>query len=329
MAETSVVRAPGDIVLRLSIIDPVTPANNPVIGETSEVSIRRLSDDRWWDFVASAWDVVADYASLGAEHKGALTDKNDGSYERDWDQIAADGGVDREYLCYYKVTSAGDYQNHIEQEYLIVQSEAGIGDNTVVVTVDDGTDLLSGVLVHVRASAGGNDIRRGYTDATGVVNFGLDDGTYYVQCSLNGYTHAEESMVVDESPEAVSLSMAEFDPGAPPGTNPACLRVYTHIRDDDNGDLLGVGEGFMKVAHYETPDFIGGDLIAPPTDAEDATNAVGLVYLDLLRGSTYTIQVGTTNHIWEYTGMVPLAATYSNPTISLSTLVSTYGWDPT
>lgn len=329
MAETSVVREPGDIVLRISIIDPVTPANNPVTGEIAEVSIRRLSDDKWWDFVASAWDVVADYASLGAEHKGALTDKNDGSYERDWDQIAADGGVDREYLCYYKVTSAGNYQNRIEQEYLIVQSDAGMGDNTVVVTVDDGTDLLSGVIVHIRTSSGGDDIRRGYTNVSGVATFGLDDGTYYVQCSLNGYTHAEESMVVDESPEAVSLSMAEFDPGAPPGTNPACLRVYTYIRDDDNGDLLSEGAGFMRVSHYEVPDFVGGDLIAPPDDAEDTTDALGLVYLDLLRGSTYTIQVGTTNHTWEYTGTVPTSGDYSDPTISLATLVSSHDWELT
>lgn len=104
--------APGaTIQLECSLVnrEPLTAA--AVTGETLVVSLRRLSDDRWWDFVAGEWDVVADYASLTADHQGALTDKGDGSYSRAWDQQVADGGVEREYRAYYRVTSAGDWQH--------------------------------------------------------------------------------------------------------------------------------------------------------------------------------------------------------------------------
>ena len=111
-------RAPGETVtFVLSIIDLYVPANNPIIGETATVAIRRLSDDRWWDWVAEVWDVVASYAALGAEHKTALTDKDDGTYEKDWDQSDADGGAERQYVATYQVTSVGDYEDRMDHEH--------------------------------------------------------------------------------------------------------------------------------------------------------------------------------------------------------------------
>lgn len=102
--------APGDtITLICPVIDQNTPTNNPILTQSPTVAIRRTSDDKWWDFVASAWDVVANYAALGAEHKKALTDKGDGSYEYDWNQATADASATRTYLMAYEVPS-GTYQ---------------------------------------------------------------------------------------------------------------------------------------------------------------------------------------------------------------------------
>jgi hypothetical protein len=119
-------RAPGETVtFVLSIVDEGTPGNNPVVGETATVALRRLSDDKWWDWVAGAWDVVANYAALGAEHKQALTDKGDGTYEVDWDQSANDAGAERQYVASYEVTTApaSDYTDRMDHEHWHFGSE--------------------------------------------------------------------------------------------------------------------------------------------------------------------------------------------------------------
>jgi len=103
-------RQPGEMLtLTLTILDENTPANNPVTGQSPTVAIRRTSDDKWWDFVAEEWDTVADYGSLGNEHKQALTDNGDGTYSYDWNQATADGSAERTYVAVYEVPS-GDYQ---------------------------------------------------------------------------------------------------------------------------------------------------------------------------------------------------------------------------
>jgi len=117
---------PGSTVtLTLVVLDEDTPSNNPVVGLSPTVAIRRTSDDAWYDFVAQEWDAVANYGSLGAEHKQALTDNGDGSYSYQWDQSAADGGVERTYLMVYEVPS-GDYQGMSWDQY-VFSEEYGQG----------------------------------------------------------------------------------------------------------------------------------------------------------------------------------------------------------
>lgn len=101
---------PGETVtLVLAVTDDEDRTNEPITGESPTVAVRRTSDDKWYDFVATTWDVVASYAALGAEHKQALTDKSDGSYEYDFGQATIDASVERTYEMVYAVPG-GTYQ---------------------------------------------------------------------------------------------------------------------------------------------------------------------------------------------------------------------------
>jgi hypothetical protein len=234
-------REPGEaLTLVVDLNDQAAPVSNPITGEDVEVSLRRLSDDRWYDFVADAWDVVADYASLGAEHKQAMTDKLDGSYEYDFDQAAADGAAPRVYHAYYRVTSVGTFEDR-KGEDVLTFAWPGAGANTVTVRVRDAAFLpafapIQGVTVLIRAAAGGVVIAQGITDAGGEALFGLDDGTYYAQATrLSGYTHTEVSFVVSGDTTTI-LTMSSFDPGSP--ASPSLRRVWMRNWDAE-GNYVG------------------------------------------------------------------------------------------
>lgn len=121
----------GDTAARLalSIIDEQTPSNNPVIGQTPTASIRRLSDGKWWNFVASTWDTVAAYSGLGTEHKQALTSQTDGSYATTWNQNTADAGAEADYEVVFEVAS-GMYEG-IDHEVWQFRTPVTISTQTV------------------------------------------------------------------------------------------------------------------------------------------------------------------------------------------------------
>jgi hypothetical protein len=112
------VRLPGsNVALAVSIVDNAAPANNPVTGLAIVVSVRRVSDDQWWNFEAFRWDIVpGGYASLTADHKGILTDRLDGSYSRCWDQAAADNSAISDYVATFEITTPGDFQGMVSHE---------------------------------------------------------------------------------------------------------------------------------------------------------------------------------------------------------------------
>ncbi len=275
---------PGSTVtLSLSLEAVGTPANNPVTGATTEVSIRRLSDDKWWDFTANAgdgeWDTVA-FGSLGPEHKQALTDKGDGSYEYDWDQASADASATRTYLMYYKVTvDAGTptFANQVKHEIWDFTSGA-TGTNTVNFTVVDGVATpIQGATIAIRASAGGANLRPGITTETdGTATTSLNAATYYVQVTLNGYTHTEEAVVVDEDPEAVALTMtAVVITGA---DSPGTIRIYAYPYELD-GDVEDDTTALFKVAISTPAQTSDGVLVESEKSATQ--HAGGYWYVDV------------------------------------------------
>ena len=108
--------AGSTVTLVADVVDQVTLSKNPVTGQAPTVAIQRLSDDKWFDFVAVAWDTFASYSLIGASNKQALADEGDGSYEYEWDQEAADAGSERIYEMTYEVP-AGDYQGTTEEQW--------------------------------------------------------------------------------------------------------------------------------------------------------------------------------------------------------------------
>ena len=101
----------GDTAARIAcaVLDERIPANMPVIGVSMTLTIQRCSDGRYWDWTASEWDVVADWASLTADHKAAMTDEDTGWYSRTWDQATADSSADADYVAVFAIAS-GNYQ---------------------------------------------------------------------------------------------------------------------------------------------------------------------------------------------------------------------------
>ena len=118
-------------------------------------------------------------------------------------------------------TRAG-YMDRLDQNVSSVG--LGAGENAVTLTVDDGTDPLPGATVAIRASAGGANVYRVVTDSLGQVTVNLDDGTYYVQCSLVGYSHVEESLAVSTNPQSATVSMSGISVPAP--DDPDLVRLY-------------------------------------------------------------------------------------------------------
>ena len=106
--------------LILVIIDEDDPTNNPVTGQSPTVAIRRLSDDRYYDFVAGTWQVAVSYSALLTSQLQALADEHDGSYAVAWDQAAADGGVSRDYEMIFAVPS-GMYRGIAHEQWSFVE----------------------------------------------------------------------------------------------------------------------------------------------------------------------------------------------------------------
>jgi hypothetical protein len=134
-----------------------------------------------------------------------MVDKGDGSYEKDWDQTQADGGVDREYNVMYWIYTVGAYFARHDQEHLIVQADPD--DITFIFTVDDGSNPLAGAEISIRLSAGGRNIRKITTVSDGTAVIALPAGTYYAISTLRKYTHTEESFIVSSVSKTKTLSM--------------------------------------------------------------------------------------------------------------------------
>lgn len=112
------------------------------------------------------------------------------------------------------------------------------GTNTVNFTVTVGGASLQGATIAVRATAGGANLRPGLISGTaGTVSTGLDTGTYYVQATLNGYSHTEAAVVVNEDPEAVAIAMTAFSAGTP--ATPGLRRVWMRTWDAGGNYVTG------------------------------------------------------------------------------------------
>jgi len=89
---------------------------------------------------------------------------------------------------------------------------SGTGARTVTITVNDGTTALQNAIVRMTEGAISYTAT---TNASGVATFNLDDATYTVAITKQGYTYAGTTLVVDGT-EAQTYSMTQISitPGA-------------------------------------------------------------------------------------------------------------------
>jgi hypothetical protein len=145
----------------------------------------------------------------------------------------------------------------------------------VTLTVDDGTDPLPGATVAIRASAGGANVYRVVTDTLGQVTVNLDDGTYYVQCSLVGYSHVEESLAVSTNPQSATVSMSGISVPAP--DDPDLVRLYLVQRTA--GGAFAEGRPFSLRLSTECLD-ADGELVPDVVTSVDEVEE-GYAYADV------------------------------------------------
>jgi hypothetical protein len=123
----------------------------------------------------------------------------------------------------------------------------------------------------------------------------LDDGTYYVQVTLNGYSHTEETIVVDSDPEAFTLSMTAQVIASPSAAN-AC-RIWAYPYDIDGTVDGDTDTPLFKCNLNKTAQKADGAIVEDSIDATrhadgywyvDATHLDTLVAMDESANSTLT-----------------------------------------
>jgi len=179
-------------MLVLVVEDEDTPANNPVTGLTCQVAIRRLSDGKWYDFVANAWDTVASYGSLAASNVQALTDNTDGTYSVEWDQAEADASAEREYVMTYEVTAGTNYVGRMDSDEWFFNAPVGTATLDITVKDESGAEVPSCPVVIRNASELTLIAGPSRTDQDGLVAFELEPGSYKIRLGpLPGYDFSE------------------------------------------------------------------------------------------------------------------------------------------
>ena len=202
----------------------------------------------------------------------------------------------------------------------------GTGERTVTYTVTDSDsgNPVTGVTMRYFSDAARTQLVALATGTTlGVVQAWLDDGTYYWSLKASQYVDKTGELTVDGN-ESESETMDSIV--IPSSTGPALLAVYTYVRDDQ-GTLVGAGDGFLRIKEYVEPDFtLDEDLVAATEQTSDETSAGGLASLVLIRGARYVLEAGTEYKVRTFAGTVPTVAEHAGDSASLSELCDDHDW---
>jgi len=91
-------------------------------------------------------------------------------------------------------------------------SGSGTGARTVTITVNDGTTALQNAIVRMHEGASSYTAT---TNASGVATFNLDDATYTVAITKQGYSYAGTTLVVDgDESQTYSMTQISITPGS-------------------------------------------------------------------------------------------------------------------
>jgi hypothetical protein len=284
----------ANIVLSCTIEDSNTPANNPIISAVVVASIRRFSDDKWWNFTDSTWDTVT-FAALTAEHKATLADKGDGSYEADWNQATADASAERQYLAYYKVTSAGNFLNRVTTDVLtfavMSASTAGTGTHTYTITVKTAAGVVfEGVKVTVNNPTETGTEHVVYTNALGVATFYLDADDWRAIAAANGYQAGAAVNFTVAAAGNTNLIVVQNTVAAPAAAGYCAVRCVNERRTDTDPSGTFV---FVKGTSPATRE-ASGVTVRLVDGEESKTLVAGVATINILQGVVCDLQVRTT-----------------------------------
>lgn len=158
----------------------------------------------------------------------------------------------------------------------------GRGGNVATITVDDFTDPIPDALV--RVSKPGISATR-YTNASGIVKFLLDDGTYDVAIIATGFQSTVEALVVSgASSDTFSLEGLEITPPDDALLSTGIMVVY---------DEFGIVEDQIEIS-LKLVSGPGTDGYALDTKTRtEVSDVAGLVQFEgLVRGATYQVWRG-------------------------------------
>src|SRR5882672_8155189 len=184
-------------------------------------------------------------------------------------------------------------------------SGLGTGARTVTLTVNDGSTVLESARVRVTKGA---ETYVGSTNSSGVIAFGLDDGTWTVSISLAGYQFTATTLVISAD-TSHTYSMTANTPTISTVGVTGVLIAY----DDDYEPASGVV--FYLIAD-DPRDSVGSGL---PDGARTITSGTAGItsFTNLLPGIAYTIQRGTSGKKWpvEIPADVDTSVDYSLPSV--------------
>lgn len=179
---------------------------------------------------------------------------------------------------------------------------SGTGARTVTITVNDGTTVLENALV--RMTEGANTYTA-LTNASGVATFNLDDATYTVSVTKQGYTYSGTTLVVNGT-EAATYSMAQVSitPPSDPALTAAYLTTY-----DAQGAIAG-----STVITFKLEDGAGTTGYSYSTAPFEATSnaSTGLLTVNLIKSTSYSARRGGGEWVDFTTGS---GSTYALPEI--------------
>lgn len=180
----------------------------------------------------------------------------------------------------------------------------GSGARTVTITVNDGSTALESARVRMTKGA---ENYVGSTNASGVIVFSLDDGTWSVAISLPGYQFTPTTRVVDGTEtQTYSMTLTTLDPSEPGRTT-----GYIYCYGEDGELESGVTIRIVSAAPT------GSGVAYDSTERSETSSAGGLVqFTNLFKGQRYVMYRGTSTR--PYNILIPsdAGATYLLPSIA-------------
>lgn len=161
-------------------------------------------------------------------------------------------------------------------------ADDGRGAYPATLTVDDGTNPVSGATVRVTATG---LVSTGTTNGSGVVSFALNDGSYTVTIVKAGYGSLVDSLTVSgASTDTYSLTAVVVTPPASALVATGVMVVYDEMGVLEEGASISI-----KLTVGPGDDGYGWDT-ATRTEVSDADGLVE--FTGMIRGATYQVWRG-------------------------------------